>query len=273
MKLTPSNRIRLFSHFARHITFLASALALAVLGSPELEASNTESVAHLELAPQEDGTVRVSWDAPEGESGDFVYLIKLSGDLSTWVTVVEPQIDFSEARAVWVDDGSIPLGSNDGIEKRFYRIYEISPIELERIEQRFGAPMDVPEAVIYTRILAPFEASDETMERYLERLELSQRQGLSHVLGHYIVQFEDDVFAFAIDCPDRDAVQLVTVGGVALQTLAEELVESGGGELIAVWESAVEGFSAYLPPALVDELQASDQIKLVEADGIGSYDE
>lgn len=267
MQTSPQDRIRFNAQFARRAAFLAAAVSLVLMGSRDLEASNSESVARLEVAPQEDGTKRVSWDAPEGESVDLVHLIELSGDLSYWVTVEEPQIEFGETRAEWVDDGSIPLEWDGPSEKRFYRVYEVSPIDLEQIEQRFDTPVEVPEAVIYTRILTPFEASEKSIERFLERYELSERQGLSHVLGHYTVVFADDVFPFAIDCPDREAMQLVTADGVALQRLAEDLVESGGGELIHVWESALQGFGAYLPPASVDELQASDQIKSVVASG------
>lgn len=243
--------------------FLGAILAIAW---PAIAQEGT-LVEHLEVVPQQDESIRVSWDAPPAAEGVAVYTIHFSDDLEEWVEVEGPDISFENGRAIWIDDQSLTGAITDA--KRFYRVWEQLPIDLSRITRRLGEEGEIPLAVRYTPELEPFEPSEEALQRSRERFDLTVQQELDHVLGEYLVLFADDVFPYAIDRGEGAEAMLVTEDGVPLQQFASELIETGGGELLAAWEGSVEGFAAYLPPPLVEELQASALVKLVEGNGIG----
>lgn len=218
------------------------------------------------------GSFKLSWEAPLVAEGKASYTIEYTADLESYETVVDPLIQFDAGRAFWIDEYGPVVEDSEHSVTRLYRVYEDYPLDLERISVRFSTSQEIPLEVIYADILDDYEPAGAILDRYRQRLELSQQQELTHVLGHYIVQFKAESFPYGIDRGQGLAEQLMTKEGLALQTFAHELVTARGGELVAVWQGALEGFAAYLPPDLVDDLQASELILEVSPDLIGNFD-
>lgn len=219
----------------------------------------------LRLTPQIDGSVGVSWNTPVGVLGREIYSVQYSSDLEHWTEIYNAEIELGESVAHWLDDGSLTGVKGYPAPKIFYRVFEKSAIALSKISNLSDENEPIPLSVIYSGILEPFEADEEILERYRERRDLSFKQNLSHVLGHYIIRLEEDVYAYEIDRAPFNTPMLVTREGVAHQCLVAELVEKNGGELTHVFTSSA-GFAAYLPPAGVEALRNDERVKYLSAD-------
>jgi len=105
------------------------------------------------------------------------------------------------------------------------------------VAQKIDAKRDknVPLEVRSAKLLKPFKAKTIDVESYKDRQRLSRESGLGHVEDYYIVLFKESVFPYAIkgerhgkNSDSRRVKQLVSKDGLALQEVAEVLVESAG---------------------------------------------
>lgn len=236
---------------------------------PLANADNLAEVGDLSATPQNSGLVEVTWSARLGQYEALFYSVEFSTDLNCWYEVKSPEISFDGKKALWVDDGTITGWKDSGQRTVFYRVYEKLPIDLSRIVDRHNNSNPIPQEVIYSRIYEQYQADQETIERSRERRDLSAKQGLTHVLGEYIVRLED-IYPYQISRLNDNSKQLVTAGGEAHQKISARLVKMNRGELTHVF-TIIEGFAAYLPPEGVDALQKNPLVKSVSANGFGTW--
>ncbi|MCH6258482.1 S8 family peptidase [Puniceicoccaceae bacterium K14] len=152
------------------------------------------------------------------------------------------------------------------IERKSSDRVKISTRYLEKNRQLDRREINIPDKLRKVKEVPRFTASKAKLRDYSERMLISQEFEFNDVLDQYTVVLDDGVFPFWIQREKTKGKQLMTKDGIALQQIAEALVEKYNGDLYFVWENALSGFSASFSPEEAEKLSKDPLVLSVDPD-------